>query len=354
MGVKIYRLGIALAEEIPIASEDKDLSIIKGDKLIVNIIQILTALFLFLIAIIFAFAQKRKMSMTALWINAITKIMAPDRSSKEGFDKGIENNRKKGPAFPPPKLQKKYHFRDYRINGTRLFRLDPKGPYPGKVLLFYLHGGAYIYELQSIQWNLIGPLLTSLPSGLVIPLYPLAPESSWKKSQESVLTIYRDIINEPGVGKVVLVGDSSGGGLALSLVRRLISEGLSLPDALVLFSPWLDLSLSGKDQPRLDKRDPLLSMEFLHRAGSLWAKDLSLDDPRVSPLWAEIDPIPPTILFSGDRDLLDSDALRWARRNRTVRHFHYPEMLHIWPAFPMAEGKRALLQACSFIAEHTL
>jgi acetyl esterase/lipase len=127
-----------------------------------------------------------------------------------------------------------------------------------------------------------------------------------------------------------------------------------MPAALLLFSPWLDLSLSGSDQRLLETRDPVLKIQFLRRAGKLWAGDLATDDPRVSPLFADHKDLPPTVVFSGSRDVLDSDALRLAAKNPDITHYHYAEMMHVWPAAPIPEGRRALDQAAAFVRQQVL
>jgi acetyl esterase/lipase len=119
----------------------------------------------------------------------------------------------------------------------------------------------------------------------------------------------------------------------------------------VLFSPWLDLGVSGQDQPALEAHDPALTIEFLRRAGKLWAKEVLPGDPRVSPLYAAQQGLPPTIVFSGSRDILDSDALRLAQVNPAIKHRHYRNMVHVWPCAPIPEAGRALDEAASFIAK---
>ena len=139
---------------------------------------------------------------------------------------------------------------------------------------------------------------------------------------------------------------------SLSCLRKLSATGdFRSPGAVVAFSPWLDLSGSGPDQPGLARRDPMLTMDLGRRAAAMWIGGVPANDPRVSPLFGRRERIAPVILFSGDRDLLDSNVLRFKIRNPFVTHKHYPGMFQVWVAFPFPKSIRALDGAARFIQE---
>lgn len=82
---------------------------------------------------------------------------------------------------------------------------------------------------------------------------------------------------------------------------------------------------------------------------NMWAKDIPPNDPRVSPLFANQEGLAPTMVFSGDREILDSDALRLKAKNPAIDHRRYAEMMHVWPVGPTREAKKALDEASQFI-----
>jgi len=291
-------------------------------------------------------------SVSAFLLNALASRLAPDQNRPGALEQGIEQNRKAGPAFPSPRLRKRIRVSDESIGPDRVFRLEPQVGAACRLRLLYLHGGAYVHEVQAVQWNLAAGLLDRLGAVLVAPIYPLAPENSWKEGLAAVERVYSSLASEVGAENVVVLGDSAGGGLALALAQHLRDAGHSMPAALVLFSPWLDVSMSGADQPQLEKRDPVLRINYLRQAGSLWARDTPLDDPRVSPLFGDHRDLPPTIAFSGGRDVLASDCFRLAQQDPLLVHRHFPEMIHVWAGAPMPEGKRALDEAAAFIWQH--
>jgi epsilon-lactone hydrolase len=288
-------------------------------------------------------------SLQAWLVLKLVPFVAPDFSGPDALAQAIEKDRAGGAAMPPKRLLRRYEFRDENLDEDRVFRLSRKDSMGDRCCLFYLHGGAYVLDFQSAQWTLVANLLTRVGHDVVAPIYPLAPECAWSDGLAAVRRVYLRLVSEYGRERVVLCGDSAGGGLALMLAQTLRDAAEPLPAAMVLFSPWLDIGVNGEDQPALERGDPALTIEFLRAAGRLWAKGISTKDPRVSPLFGDHRGLPATMVFSGTRDILDSDALRLAQANPLVQHRHYLNMIHVWPAAPIPEARRALDEAAAFV-----
>ena len=287
-----------------------------------------------------------------LLLKLIPAFSAPVRNVAQ-LDRTIRKNRAKGPSLPSRKARQHFTFSDERWGDTRVLRLAARSEPRAPVRLLYLHGGAFIFHIQAGQWALPTELLDRLGGVVLTPFYPLAPEHDWRAGIDAARRVYLGLVDECGAHNVVVIGDSAGGGLALSLAQVLRDAGEPLPAALVLFSPWLDLAVKGDDQPAIQRIDPALSIEFLRAAGRLWAHDAAVDDPRISPLFAAQHGLPPTIVFSGTRDILDSDAVRLAAVNPAITLQRYPGMFHVWAAAPIPEGRRALDQAAAYIRTAT-
>ena len=280
------------------------------------------------------------------------KLLTPDLGDAEVLAETIRKDRLEGPRRPPKKLRDTLDVREEAEAGMRVFRARKKGAPATALKLLYLHGGAYVLDLQEIQWNIVAGLLDRVDAEVLIPIYPLGPEASWKETTAAVRAHFLTLVQDCGADNIIVCGDSAGGGLALLLAQAMRDDGLPGPKGLVLFSPALDLSGSGPDQPALERRDPALSLRMLARIGPMWLKGLSPEDPRVSPLFADQDNLPPTILFTGDREILHSDALRLKARNPGIIHRGYPEMMHVFPVSPLREARQALDEAAAFIREH--
>ena len=282
----------------------------------------------------------------------LVKLMSPNLSDPKVLLETIEKDRADGPKRPPEKLLAKIDVREDSYGQMLIFHAKRKAGAPSKLKLLYLHGGAYVLDLQEIQWNLVAGLLERVDAEVIAPIYPLGPEASWRETTTAVRDHYLSLVEAHGAENIMVFGDSAGGGLALLLAQAMRDEGLPQPKALILFSPALDVSGSGPDQPALERRDPALSLRTLQEIQPMWLKGLSPTDPRVSPLFANHDDLPPTIIFSGNRDILHSDALRLKAINPKVDHRSYPEMMHVWPVSPLREARQALDEAGAFIREH--
>ncbi len=275
------------------------------------------------------------------------------------YEAKIAADRKKGPALPSQAFRNKFCVWEDIQEGQRSFTIAPRGCGTNSLRILYLHGGGYILDLWPQHWTIIAGLIERTSATVVVPVYPLAPEHDWQPAFKMVHAAYKQLINEVGTGKVVVAGDSSGGGMTLALAEQIRDEGRLLPAALVLFSPWLDVTMSDPAQPNLDKIDRMLSIDALRRAGVEWAGQLPTTDPHVSPLFGSLAGLPPIVVFSGTEDLLHPDARRLAIKAKTsgvpFTLYEYPHEFHVWmggyPQF-IPEGRRALDQAALFVQAH--
>lgn len=296
---------------------------------------------------------RRRSRATGQVLYWITKALAPDLSSMDGLQKAIRRDRARGPARPSRRLLKKMEFYEESQNGSAVFHVKRRGSGSKRLHLLYLHGGAFVLNLQSIQWRLVDGLLAKVDADMTIPIYPLGPEATWRETMDLNKAVYLGMVQAHGAESIVVVGDSAGGAMSLLLAHAMRDGGGPTPAALVLYSPVFDLSASGEDQPDLERRDPAISINLVRNCARLWAPDLAPTDPRVSALFADQTNLPPTLIFTGDREVLESDARRLKKRNPAVDHRSYPEMAHVFPVGGLREGKHAYEVTARFIATHT-
>lgn len=256
------------------------------------------------------------------------------------------------PAEPGWATRRRLSVSKREVGGHVVFAATPHSKKARRHIL-YLHGGAYVQELAAIHWRMVTNLVERTGATATIPVYPLAPDAGWTQMSALVRTLLDELAGDDGAGHVSLVGDSSGAGLALSAAMQLRDEGAPLPSSLVLFSPWLDLTVSDADQRRLDRQDPMLGIPGLRAAGLAYAGAMPAEDPRVSPLFGSFASLPPTLVLTGTHDVLNSDARRAAlvarKDNADFTLREYPDMIHVWPALPIPEAKPAFDEAASFI-----
>lgn len=179
--------------------------------------------------------------------------------------------------------------------------------------LLYLHGGGYTVGSRTTHRAAAAHLAHA--AGVVAHLldYRLAPEHPYPAAVDDAVAAYRELLDQ-GIGaeRIVVAGDSAGGGLALATALRARAEGLPLPRALALISPWPDLTLTGLND---DIDDPLLSRGWLTRC----AKDYAGADtrlPEVSPLLADLGGLPPLLVHGASDEILIDDVERLVSRAR--------------------------------------
>lgn len=232
--------------------------------------------------------------------------------------------------------------------------VEPEAGARGVVL--YLHGGGYIAGSAQSHIALIRALARHSCCRVVAPDYALGPEAKLPAAQDDARRAWDQLLSE-GIepSQIVLVGDSAGGGMALSLMAELGHDGQS-PAACVAFCPWTDLTGSGASMVENARRDLLLPVERLpDLIGFATTADADLADPRLSPLFARFHAPAPTLIQYAETEILRDDALRMTDQLRkaggTVEVQSWPNAPHTWQIFGDAvpESRDAIAKAAIFI-----
>lgn len=198
--------------------------------------------------------------------------------------------------------------------------LDP-APQPR---IFYLFGGGYVTGEPEIDMPLIGGLSTRLFAIAAAPRYRLAPEYPYPAALEDALAAYRVFASVKG--DFWVVGESAGGGLALAVVQAAAREGLRLPAAMALLSPWVDLT-HGLPSAN-DGFDPTFTRRSLLDSARLYAGESDLSQAGLSPLYGKLSSLPPIVITTGSRDILREQAHALASAITAVGG---QVELHDWP-----------------------
>ncbi|TVS09593.1 MAG: alpha/beta hydrolase [Gammaproteobacteria bacterium] len=224
---------------------------------------------------------------------------------------------------------------------------------PDRVML-YLHGGAYVRG----SINTHAELMARLSQTLRIPVlgldYRLAPEHPYPAALDDAVASYRWLL-ETGLKpqRIVVGGDSAGGGLALATLQALKEASLPQPAGAVLFSPWTDLSGSGDSVKTRAKADPMVDPDSLTVMAAHYLDGMPADTPGASPLFGNLSGLAPLLIQVGDAEVLLDDATRLYQRaqaagvDTSLRIFDGG--FHVFQAIPaLPEAAEALADVAEF------
>lgn len=219
-----------------------------------------------------------------------------------------------------------------------------KSPEFGDYVVF-LHGGGYIHEIVRAHWRFIGYLNRNAGVRCIVPIYPLAPHATAKDIVPVMGELLRKILAEAGSANVTVIGNSAGAGLGLAATQWLRDREYEQPYRLVLISPGVDASINRPEQQIIAGCDPIQDIPGVIEVGRLYAGELDVSHPYVSPLNGEFSGLPPMTVFSGTLDLHYPASIDMAVKARAAG---VPIDLHLrrrqphnYVAMPTTEGQQA-------------
>lgn len=265
-----------------------------------------------------------------------------------GMGKIIEAARLVPVATPTDKQRRNLDVREETFAGRAVWHLTPKDGAPKGHLLFW-HGGGYVFAISPFHWSMLTNLASEHGLSVTVPLYPLAPEHGATDTTAFALDYYRHYLDTVP-GPFVMGGDSAGAGLAVATAMAARDTGLRMPSGLSLVCPWLDAEAGHPDQPDVEKRDCILRIRGIRDAGKLYARDLPVTDPRVSPIHGNWDGLPPIQVFAGGDDILVTDSRALKAKLPGIAYDERAGLMHDWPIFFFPEAKEAQASIGRFVA----
>jgi acetyl esterase/lipase len=239
-------------------------------------------------------------------------------------------------------------------NGIKGLWLRPDGADPQRALL-YLHGGGYMIGSPATVMYMTSSLAAQAGMVCFALDYPLAPEHPFPAAPDNALAAYKMLLDKGfRPERIVLAGDSAGGGLALATLLNIRDHGLPLPAGAYLLSPWTDLSNSFSTHSSKSQLDSLLSNDMTRAMASAYAGAHDLRNPLISPAWADLRGLPPLLIHAGSFELLLDDALTVARNaawaDVPVRLTLWPGYGHVFQNYSQLRGaKQALQEGAAFL-----
>jgi monoterpene epsilon-lactone hydrolase len=223
-------------------------------------------------------------------------------------------------------------------------------------VILFLHGGAFAIGSATAGVPLAADVARRSKARAISVEYRLAPEHPFPAALEDAIDAYSTLTTAVDPKHVAVVGESAGGGLTIAALVAIRDRGLPLPSSAAVFSPWVDLTLSGQSVDTKSDVDPVLSAAGLRRRADDYTDRTTAG--AASPLFADLRGLPPLLIQVGSHEILLDDAMRLAAR---AAHDDVAVELHVTPKVPhvfqgfaamLEEGDRALDVAGSFISRH--
>lgn len=281
----------------------------------------------------------------------LRKRYATDRTAEEEVRR-LQRRRAKGesPYELPEDLTLQSDIEEYEHDDLQVFVLN--GESDGGIDVIYLHGGAYINSFNAYQWRFVDRLARRANCRVIAPAYHLAPFADYRRAYEDLIKLYRALC-DPG-RRLILMGDSAGGGLALGFAEALLISGDPQPERLILISPWVDVSMTNPAIQDYEGVDPILHLPLVRVHGQCWAGEADTTYWPVSPLYGDMAGLPPVTLYCGTREMLCPDILSLDERLRAAGvdvDLHLGRGLnHDYPLMPIPEGRRAAEEIAGAVA----
>lgn len=228
-----------------------------------------------------------------------------------------------------------------------------------RVLMFF-HGGGYCSGSIRSHRRLVTEAGRAAGIRTLAVGYRLAPEHPFPAAMEDALTAWH-FLRQQGIAArhIAIGGDSAGGGLAVVLNNRLRDADEERLGCVWLVSPWTDLTMSGSTLITKDNVDPIIHKGYLGELADAYVPPgMDRQDPRVSPLYADLKGLPPMLVQVGSAETLLEDATRFAAAagaaDVSVTLEIWPHMIHAWPMWNagLKPGRSALAHAGAFMRAH--
>lgn len=196
----------------------------------------------------------------------------------------------------------------------------------GRAIL-YLHGGGYVLGSAAAYRGFASQIASRTGLPVLVIDYPLAPEATLPAAPTATLTAWV-WLQDQGFDQIAIVGDSAGGGLALTVLSEISSQSeASSPVGGVVFSPWTDLAFTGKSMTDPAVQDPLIGYDYLRDCAAKVLGEAGPFDPLASPLFGDKHNMPPLLIQVGTDERLLDDARSYAGLAAAAK---VPVTLEVW------------------------
>ncbi len=215
-------------------------------------------------------------------------------------------------------------------------------------VILYLHGGGYVLGSVNTHREMIARLSRAASARVLALNYRLAPEHPFPAAVDDAVAAYRWLLSQDiKPNRVVVAGDSAGGGLTAAALVAIRDAKLPSPAAGVCLSPWVDMEGIGESMTTKAQVDPMVQKAGLLDMARTYLNGKDPRSPLAAPLYADLKGLPPLLIHVGEAETLLDDSTRLTERARAagvkVNLEVWPEMVHVWHLFAAVLPEGCLL-----------
>ncbi len=227
-------------------------------------------------------------------------------------------------------------------------------------VLYFLHGGGHVSGSIKTHQDFAARLSRVAKARLILIDYRLAPEHPFPAGLEDAVKAYKWLVDDEKIApkNIIIVGDSAGGNLALTTLLKLKELNVELPAAAVLISPWTDMVGMGESMITKVDVDPFISPIACEYFSQMYARDRDVRNPLISPLYGDLQGLPPLFIQVGTAEVLLDDSIRLAKRAKAigveVELDVWEDMIHDFAMFAavVPESQQGIESIGKFLLKH--
>lgn len=240
--------------------------------------------------------------------------------------------------------QMKTKVMETREDALQVYTINDTGE--AQNVVYYLHGGGWTFQPTEFHWRFLERLANKTNVKIIVPLYPKHPNYHFEDAYKKILPHFETVMNEvDDASQVTVMGDSSGGNLAMGLAHHLCTHHLPQPKQFILISACVDMHLDHPYIRYFEDKDKLLAIDNEQLLTEKWANGHDLKSPYLSPIYGDFEGVAPIHHFIGTSDVLYPDAIKFDKRltqeGVSIDTYVYPEMQHVFPILPVLEARHA-------------
>lgn len=240
--------------------------------------------------------------------------------------------------------QMKTKVKETRDDGLQVYTINDQQS--TQHIVYYLHGGGWTFQPTEFHWRFLERLAQKTNTKVIVPLYPKHPNYHFEDAYEKIIPHFDAVMRATNEGEeVTVMGDSSGGNLAMGLAHHLCKNDLPQPKQYILISACVDMHLDHPYIRYFADKDKLLSVDNDKLLTEKWANGESLENPYLSPIYGEFEGVAPIHHFIGTFDVLYPDGIKFDKKltqqGVSIDTYIYPEMQHVFPILPVLEARHA-------------